>query len=671
MKTKLLFVSILIILIILISGCEEHPCYITPEECDLEDSNLTYEEGCQDKQLITRHVYLDFYLNDECYCTCLGRETETFSYVDVECCSDRDCYEYGLSNCLEDWTCEKEEESEEPEPISEPVSIPIDEPEEPEPTYVEPEPTVPETVEPETTVPTEYVPTGEPITTGHDGDYLLAIGDTATASNGVSIEVVSLEEWYRNRIGVNFFVGDKKVNSVTKVLTTSLESDEDTYNVFYGLKITYPKDFVTINGTQRAQLNIESYEDVPITSCQDLVNLCLMNGYNSYQCNDYCTNDPADGEVAFRSGNIVLILPDEVSEIGDELLNQIELCYDDGAEFLGVTSPIEELIVRAGLTSSGLTVSSMEGIKIPIIDTGYGIQSFIEKWSDADPNQCSDYTLVHELIHHHLEFMGLQDYYNEGIATFAGYQIVNSEYPVMCYEDGWSREGGEGGNAIQRNCFGGCLNDCYENRNSINLYAGEYFEFDNGKKITITNVVDKEISFRLIDSQGYVIDEETLFVGDLYDYNNFVLLFFYVFDDDKVNLYYFEDDKQNQPTYCQSNCRDMCDVRLGNNKLSYMEFSDYLTSDYPYKYTTYMFYNTGNCFFEMIENTGHENVVELFQRGDQLRGEEFCLIPELRDILDENSFQEIDDIFNVQDECITDDLMGYIDSNIWDPSNQE
>jgi len=92
MNVKFFISCMLIISILLITGCEEYSCRLTSEDCDELDSELTYVEECSNKQIPTRNVFEDSYLADNgCYCTHLDKEIVTYTYESVDCCSDSDC----------------------------------------------------------------------------------------------------------------------------------------------------------------------------------------------------------------------------------------------------------------------------------------------------------------------------------------------------------------------------------------------------------------------------------------------------------------------------------------------------------------------------------------------------------------------------------------------------
>jgi hypothetical protein len=515
-----------------------------------------------------------------------------------------------------------------------------------------------------------------------DGDYELTVGDKAIAANGVGIEIVDIQPVYDYgfSIFVNFFIGNQKLNFRPYKFRTSRDS-ESNFNVIKGIKVNY---YTTIDmregkgyaklierdGKTYIKINLESIEEGPITSCHDLVNLCLEKGNSTDKCNKHCIEEATNGEVSFTEDNFLLILPEELEEVGDVILHQMQQCFGEGQSFLPISPFLDKILLRFFYGSNSVVTTSGFGVYWPL--------SYSENVSETVDylngrftfnDECSDNTLAHELTHYMENSVATNSFYGEGIATYMAEQVAPDDYPINCYDEGWSSESYKA-NRMQRSCFGDCFEDFYESKEQIWIAEFATHNFENGINITIQSSdylgepKGDQITFSVKNSTGEEVI--TALSGDLYDKNGLVLLF-QGYSRGAFSFSLFSDPVEPEPWYSKYSCRDICEVRLENDQVRYAYPEMYLSV--PYFYTNQMFYNTGKCFFEMIDETNHEYLVELYQRGEELSTTEgeFCIGRELKNILDNDDYEQLRQRFGeINDDCWpTEGKLFHMNNDYW------
>lgn len=516
------------------------------------------------------------------------------------------------------------------------------------------------------------------ITHRGDGTYRLSEGELAVADNNVGIrirEITELTDYQQQKFGddifwvkVDFYLNDKKLNLIPRRFSGTYRADNS--NKMYGLDIgyRYEKGFQK-NEEKYVRIILDSLES-SISNCLDLVSACRANGRDGKMCKrKYCAVDPTEGEKKFKEGKFIAITPNEIKDIGPEVVGEMKRCYKEVKQYLGY-KPIQNRVVTRVYFGRDAAKTSDFGILWPINKTKQ--KKELDKFR-KNTNECSIELMAHEMVHYFARGIPMEDIYHEGSANFIAQQITQSDASdITCKAKGWEGNAAQShASQIQARCYKSCLSSCYSQITNMELKEGE--EKQPGDKfIEFKQVNPKEFwpdtnetgayhgSMKIIikDSNKQKIDEKKLFVGNLYHNNGVKVLpdgiavqkTIYLNKVKKSNFVRFKSfsSKSGTNQYCSSDCTNICQKRRSENIMSYNDLDKY--KEVPWVPTYKMFYHSSQCIFQKIDKNNTQSIMKVGKnRRDQ--AQQMCFGDEIKQVAGEKTYHSLDDIFNIGKAC--------------------
>jgi len=515
----------------------------------------------------------------------------------------------------------------------------------------------------------------------NDGTHTIKEGQAVVADNDIGIKLESirqLDQKQKTKFGenkfwlkFNFYVNNKRIT--LKPIRFSGVYRASNYNKLYGVNIGYKASRTDIKDG-RVEINLSSLGNKTFESCKDLVNSCKQKGINGKFCEQkYCPTESLSNEKKFEDGKFIVVVPDQISNIGDEILSQLKQCHQEVSNQVKVESDLDQVVIRF-IFGRGSAKTTNQGIIWPIKQDE--VQSVINKWKQRTATSCESNLLAHELTHHFMRNISMDDIFHEGVANLIAQKVKSEKSSnITCKQKGWSGNTSDShASQIQSQCYKNCLTKCYNSFQEVRINEGENYVWE-GKTIQVNNIepkkfwpgTDKTGSYHgevkvTIKDNGTKLDEKTMYIGDMYSNHGVNLLpdgiaiQKIVYPDktekkEKVRIRFYSQPKANTPNYCSSSCKPVCQQRIEENQIKYNNIDNYLKK--PWKPTFKMFYNTSQCLFQKSEQDNPNAVYKVIDSGKQSQNnsQEFCVGTEIEENTSQSTFNNLQNIFNINNEC--------------------
>lgn len=305
-------------------------------------------------------------------------------------------------------------------------------------------------------------------------------GDSITLSNNIRIDIGEIEiidspqyESHSASIAVIHYLENPegellplsmKGNSLKHALNAEAGDGGTTvfaaWDEMFGYRITL--NSVNDDGS----LNVHFTALTPyISSPEDLYNDCMAVKEEKSVCSTYSLFEPRKGEKEIKKYPFTIIGPENAYSYMQYFEKQVDYCYRDIIDFLGINTSIPEIPVHLLPIKSGVQKMDGTGIRWTIGPNEY--KDFVE---ELKIDYCNNATLAHELVHAVVFNSPFSKITDEGLATYLATIILNKDpdLRLSCESTGYT------------------LYDQFNNFGSLNVY--EFIPYiPDGQKLYYTS----------------------------------------------------------------------------------------------------------------------------------------------------------------------------------------
>ncbi len=262
-------------------------------------------------------------------------------------------------------------------------------------------------------------------------------GDSITLSNNIRIDIgeigikdspqyespsasISVNHYLENPERELLLLGMKE-NRLKHALNSEAGDGSTTsfaaWNEMFGYRITL--DLVNDDGS----LNVHFTALTPYISYpEDLYNDCMVLNNEKGICAIYSLFEPRKGEKEIKINPFTIIGPENAYSYMQYFAKQVDYCYRDITNFIGINASIPEIPIHLLPIKSGVQKMDGTGIRWAIGPNEYS--DFSEK---LKIDYCNNTTLAHELVHAVVFNGPFSSIVNEGLATYLEKIILNRD----------------------------------------------------------------------------------------------------------------------------------------------------------------------------------------------------------------------------------------------------
>ncbi len=478
-----------------------------------------------------------------------------------------------------------------------------------------------------------------------DGTYLVGEGEIITAKNGISLKVIKIVENEPNffqccgthKTYYDIYIGSNKINLLPQVYQWN---KYDNYLTDWAVKIEIAPKHMVKDGKKKVVITFTSVEDGPITSCEDLYDLCLGYGYKHGTCKIYCADEPLEKEVVKVKEDVTVFVDPLYEGYGEYIADQTFHCKEKLKEIITINPYLSSFFVHIYPANVGSFVTGEKGIDWTVFPGGD-----VDFYNSQQPKGfCDNPKLVHELVHYFMMPFPVRSIINEGFATYMQHKTGILDIPSL----GVNPEGVNGEIKCGDKGFKGLsIGDCYitcaiknceysfDQSQYIKVYFSESTTY-NGYSITsssLGNYVyevtiqkgEKSITKKVPQGKDILFDSHIFLLGDLY------------FHSDKgegIGIAIIE----NSNPACYQDCSVQCPVTNEDGSIAYTDLSEGYVKPHSHAYAT------AYCFFQEVEDIFGFSVIKEFQQEAKQKQMEYgslCMPDYFPSIKDNLKYKEI------------------------------